>query len=114
VRELITGLWSWMRTPSRRRSALPRPAVPALHGYYDECMKGEAQVSPGFMKASPSVPLGRPGSCGLPGAGGSTGFADPQGGIGYGYVTNRMGTTLSGDPRDVALRDAIYSVAGLS
>jgi len=26
------------------------------------------------------------------------------------YVTNRMGTALTGDPRDVALRDAIESV----
>ena len=30
-------------------------------------------------------------------------------GIGYGYVTSRMGTRLTGDPRDVALRDALYS-----
>ena len=36
------------------------------------------------------------------------GFADPDDGIGYGYVTNRMGTSLKGDPRDVALRDAVY------
>jgi hypothetical protein len=36
------------------------------------------------------------------------GFADPETGIGYGYVTSRMGTRLSGDPRDVALRDALY------
>lgn len=42
------------------------------------------------------------------------GFADPQAGIGYGYATNRMGTTLSGDPRDIAFRDASYSIAGLS
>jgi hypothetical protein len=35
------------------------------------------------------------------------GYADPQTGIGYGYVTNRMGTSLQGDPRDVALRAAI-------
>jgi hypothetical protein len=27
--------------------------------------------------------------------------------IGYAYVTNRMGTVLTGDPRDVALRQAI-------
>ena len=34
------------------------------------------------------------------------GYADPETGIGYGYgyVTNRMGTSLQGDPRDVALR----------
>ena len=35
------------------------------------------------------------------------GFADPETCIGYGYVTNRMGMHLEGDPRDVALRAAI-------
>ena len=29
--------------------------------------------------------------------------------IGYGYVTSQMGTSLSGDPRDVSLRAALYS-----
>ena len=28
---------------------------------------------------------------------------------GYVYVTSQMGTALTGDPRDVALRDALYS-----
>ena len=42
-----------------------------------------------------------------PGAGGSMGYADPTNGIGYGYVTNRMGMKLNGDPRDIALREAI-------
>jgi CubicO group peptidase (beta-lactamase class C family) len=37
----------------------------------------------------------------------SMGYADPETGIGYGYVTNRMGVHLEGDPRDVALRAAI-------
>ena len=43
-----------------------------------------------------------------PGAGGSLGFADPEAGIGYAYVTSQMGGSLRGDPRDVALRDALY------
>ena len=30
-------------------------------------------------------------------------------GVSYAYVTNLMGTGLTGDPRDVALRDALYS-----
>jgi hypothetical protein len=37
------------------------------------------------------------------------GFADPDAGIGYAYVTSRMGTRIAGDPRDIALRDALYS-----
>jgi CubicO group peptidase (beta-lactamase class C family) len=54
--------------------------------------------------------FGHPASFGAPGAGGSLGFADPQAGIGYAYVTNRMGTALTGDPRDVALREAMPSI----
>jgi CubicO group peptidase (beta-lactamase class C family) len=92
---------------------LTAPAIPATHGFYDECIKAEAQFSLGFMKTSPGFPFGNPGSFGAPGAGGSLGFADPQAQIGYGYVTNRMGVTLSGDPRDVALRGALYSATPL-
>jgi hypothetical protein len=29
--------------------------------------------------------------------------------FGYGYVTSRMGTSLTGDPREVALRNAVYA-----
>ena len=42
-------------------------------------------------------------------SGGSLGFADPVAGIGYAYVTSQMGTALTGDPRELALRDALYS-----
>jgi CubicO group peptidase (beta-lactamase class C family) len=56
-------------------------------------------------KPSDTFPVGHTGVFGAPGSGGSMGYADPQVGIGYGYVTNRMGTDLHGDPRDVALRD---------
>jgi CubicO group peptidase (beta-lactamase class C family) len=85
---------------------LAAPAIPPTHGFYDECMKCEAQFSLGFMKPSPLIPFGSPRAFGSPGAGGAMGFADPAHGVGYGYVTSRMGTRLSGDPRDVALRDA--------
>jgi CubicO group peptidase (beta-lactamase class C family) len=63
------------------------------------------------MKPSESFPFGHPGAFGAPGAGGAMGYADPETGIGYGYVTNRMGTTLSGDLRDVALRAALPAAA---
>jgi len=49
------------------------------------------------------------GCLGAPGAGGSPGFADPAAGIGYAYITNRIGTYLTGAPCDVALRDALYA-----
>jgi CubicO group peptidase (beta-lactamase class C family) len=89
---------------------LAAPAIPPARGFYDECLKGEGvQFSLGFMKPGAVWPFGSPGSFGSPGAGGSLGFADPLAGIGYGYVTSQMGTALTGDPRDVALRDALYA-----
>jgi len=87
--------------------ALKAPAIPPAFGFYDECMKGEIQFSLGYCKPGPSAPFGHPTSFGHPGAGGSFAFADPETGTGYAYVTNRMGTTLPFDPRDVALRSAI-------
>lgn len=90
---------------------LAAPAIPAAHGFYDECLKSDdVQFSLGFAKPSSALPFGSPASYGSPGAGGAFGFADPEAGVGYAYVTNRMGTRLSGDPRDVALRDALYAV----
>jgi CubicO group peptidase (beta-lactamase class C family) len=90
--------------------ALAAPAIPASHGFHDECMMGEARFSLGFMKPCPILSFGGARSYGMPGSGGSMGFADPEAGVGYGYVTNRMGTALTGDPRDLALREAVYSV----
>ena len=90
--------------------ALSAPSTPPTNGFYDECLMGEVQFSLGFMKPSSVFPFGNECSFGSPGAGGSLGFADPKAGIGYAYVTNQMGTTLTGDPRDLALRDAVYSI----
>ena len=90
---------------------LSAPAIPPTRGFYDECMKADGiQFSLGFMKPSPKWPFGSAHSFGSPGAGGSLGFADPTAGIGYAYVTSQMGTALTGDPRDLALREALYSV----
>lgn len=88
---------------------LSAPAVPPTHGFFDECIRGEVQFSLGFMKPDAGFRYGSPSSFGHPGAGGSLGFADPEAQIGYAYVPNRKGTTMGGDPRDVALRRALFS-----
>ncbi|HSG01965.1 MAG TPA: serine hydrolase domain-containing protein [Vicinamibacterales bacterium] len=94
---------------------LAAPALPPARGFYDECMKSDdVQFSLGFMKSTRQLPFGSASSFGAPGAGGSIGFADPEAGVGYAYVTNRMGTALTGDPRDIALRDALYETIGSS
>lgn len=90
--------------------ALARPATPARRGFRDECFRAPAKFSLGFMKPSEFVAFGSDAAFGAPGAGGSMGYADPAERLGYGYVTNRMGTSLRGDPRDLALRRALLSV----
>jgi CubicO group peptidase (beta-lactamase class C family) len=89
---------------------LAAPAVPATHGFHDECLKGEVQFSLGFMKPCENWSFGGGRSFGSPGTGGALGFADPDVRIGYAYVTSQMGTVFNGDPRDVALRAALDSV----
>jgi CubicO group peptidase (beta-lactamase class C family) len=89
-------------------------AVPATHGFYDECLKGEVQFSLGFMKPCDNWRFGGPRSFGSPGTGGALGFADPDAGVGYAYVTSRMGMVFTGDPRDLALREALYSALPVS
>lgn len=94
---------------------LAAPAIRPRRGFYDECMKADGiEFSLGFMKSTAAWPCGSARSFGSPGAGGSLGFADPEAGIGYSYVTSQMGTSLTGDPRDVALREAFYSALQIS
>ena len=70
------------------------------------------RIAGGFMLSQPDVPGGSfgpgEGSFGHPGAGGSVGFADPEAGVGFGYVMNRMGPQILIDPRASALIDALY------
>lgn len=61
------------------------------------------------MKSSRVWPFGSASSFGAPGSGGALGFADPSTGVAYAYVTSQMGAKLTGDPRDVALRNALDS-----
>jgi len=53
--------------------ALKADAFPSRHGFYDECFRGPAKFSLGFMKPSESMPFGHPGAFGAPGAGGAMG-----------------------------------------
>ncbi|HZP47341.1 MAG TPA: serine hydrolase domain-containing protein [Vicinamibacterales bacterium] len=90
--------------------ALAAPAQPPTEGFHDLCMKSDdVRFSLGFMKSTAEWSFGSPTSYGAPGAGGSIGFADPDAQVGYAYVTSQMGTALTGDPRDVALRHALYA-----
>ncbi len=87
-------------------------SVAPPRGFRDRALKVPVSFSLGFAKPGPANPFGSPGSFGHPGSGGSFGFADPELGIGYGYVPNAMGTHLT-DPRDLALRTAMYRSIGV-
>jgi CubicO group peptidase (beta-lactamase class C family) len=62
----------------------------------------------GFMLSSDFAPFGGPKGFGHPGAGGSVGFADPETGVAFGYVMNKMQTNLAGDPRTLTLIQETY------
>lgn len=87
---------------------LMAPAVPPLRGFFDECLKIEWPLTLGFTKPCPAYPFGSPGAFGTPGSGGSFGFGDPQGGVGYAYVTNLLGSKQGSDSRELALRTAFH------
>jgi CubicO group peptidase (beta-lactamase class C family) len=58
----------------------------------------------GFMLRSDFMPLSpSPNAFGHPGAGGSIGMADPDSGVGFGYVMNRMQMGLVGGPTAFAV-----------
>ncbi|MFZ8997683.1 MAG: serine hydrolase domain-containing protein [Ilumatobacteraceae bacterium] len=66
----------------------------------------------GFWLHDTSTPMIQDGSFGHPGAGGSLGYANPELGIGYGYVMNKMGAALTGDPRTIVLNEAVLAGLG--
>ncbi|MFF5498069.1 serine hydrolase domain-containing protein [Streptomyces aquilus] len=64
----------------------------------------------GYMLHGSASPFLGPGSFGHPGRGGSLGFADPESGIAFGYVTNSLRKTVTADPRAQALVRAVRAV----
>ena len=69
----------------------------------------DIQFGLGFFLPSSLVTVGGPKSFGHFGAGGSVGWADPEAGLSFGYVMNRMDMGLAGDVRSTRLIDACYA-----
>jgi CubicO group peptidase (beta-lactamase class C family) len=90
--------------------ALEQPARPPTGGLRDVVLRLDSIFSLGYVKPSPKFRFGTAAgrAYGTPGGGGSFGFADPDAGIGFAYAMNRAGFRLWDDPREVALRDALY------
>ncbi|GAA3099559.1 serine hydrolase domain-containing protein [Streptomyces rectiviolaceus] len=64
----------------------------------------------GYMLHGVASPLLSPGSFGHPGRGGALGFADPESGVAFGYVTNGMNKGVTADPRAQGLVRAVREV----
>jgi CubicO group peptidase (beta-lactamase class C family) len=89
--------------------ALTAPPTPPSLGSRDEVLKTDMSYSLGFNRPSKAFRFGSSGKTfGTIGAGGSFGFADPQAQVGFAYAPNKMGFHLWDDPREKALRDAVY------
>jgi CubicO group peptidase (beta-lactamase class C family) len=71
----------------------------------------DLQFGLGFILPSSLIQLGGPRSFGHFGAGGSAGWADPEAGMAFGYVMNRMDMGLAGDARSYSLVNACYDAS---
>lgn len=65
-------------------------------------------MSLGFWRSCPPMPLTGPKAFGHPGSGGSVGFADPELGIGFCYLTNLWSFRI-GEPRASSLAEAVLA-----
>jgi CubicO group peptidase (beta-lactamase class C family)/hypothetical membrane protein len=84
-------------------------APPTVARPKDEVLGVPTYLSLGFARPGPDTRFGStPRAFGFPGAGGSFAFADPDAGLGYAYVMNKLDFWLTDDPREKALRDALY------
>jgi CubicO group peptidase (beta-lactamase class C family) len=73
----------------------------------DACLVLPTRFGMGFMLDGEFAPMLSESSFGHAGAGGSLGYADPDTKVGYGYVMNQMAGGIAGDPRTIALNDAV-------
>jgi CubicO group peptidase (beta-lactamase class C family) len=88
---------------------LTRYPAPPTYGWRDEVLKVDTAFSLGFARPHGEFRFGsNDRAFGHPGAGGSFAFGDPDRGVAFAYVMNRMGFRLNDDPREKALRDALY------
>lgn len=94
--------------------AIERPHPLPSGGPKDAVLRVNTAYSGGFIKP-PSFNFGTDSRAyGTMGAGGSFGFADPATGVGFAYAGNRMGFHLWDDPRERALRDALFQRLGVA
>ncbi|MFD8411695.1 serine hydrolase domain-containing protein [Streptomyces sp. NPDC059650] len=108
----LAGLYAALLGDTEDGPRLFTPQTAALAGRElssgpDRVLVVNTRFGPGHMLHSPASPMLTPASFGHPGRGGSLGFADPEAGIGFGYVTNALATSVTADPRAQALLRAL-------
>ena len=94
------------------REAIERARIEQSHGEDAVLVGLPSRFGLGFMLDLPEYRIAPNGNIfGHPGAGGSIGFADPESGIGFGYVMNKMNIPPEYfvDPRWRGLIDATYA-----
>ncbi len=88
---------------------MARLTAPVTVRRKDEVLGIPSFFSLAFLRPGPDVSFGSsPRAFGAPGAGGSFAFADPDAHLGFAYVMNKLDFYLADDPRERALRDAVY------
>lgn len=93
---------------------MSKNTISPLDGHFDQVMKIKPvskQVgwsSAGYRKPDEAFNFGSDSAFGFIGSGGSFAFADPDHQTGYAYVMNKMDFYTQNDPREIALREAMY------
>jgi CubicO group peptidase (beta-lactamase class C family) len=91
-----------------RREAIEEASRLRFEGQ-DAVLGVEVRWAAGFFRNTHSVYGDKPSAYGHSGWGGSFAYADPERRLGVAYVMNAMGHNLIGDPRGLALVDAVLS-----
>jgi CubicO group peptidase (beta-lactamase class C family) len=95
-------------TPTVLDELMAVPTSPR-RGLRDRVLHVDVVYSLGLSKPVPLCLFGSSDKAfGTPGFGGSFGFADPDTGTGFAYVMNRLGFHLCSDPRELAVRQALF------
>ena len=87
-------------------------ATDPTKGRADLVLQTDSRFSLGYCKPWDGFNFGSPSAFGTPGAGGSLGFADPERKLGFAYVMNALDYYVFDDPRELALRQAVFEAAG--
>ncbi|MEW2414177.1 serine hydrolase domain-containing protein [Streptomyces sp. NPDC046866] len=108
----LAGLYAALLDDTEDGARVFAPETLALAGQElsagpDRVLVVHTRFGPGYMLHSPASPLLSPASFGHPGRGGSLAFADPESGVGFGYVTNAHAKSVTADPRAQSLVRAL-------